>query len=51
VDQAAAEVENRRRLQTGMVLMGLRGLQARVEAVVGKTEGERWRRFAVGGIV
>ena len=51
VDQAAAEVETRRRLQTGLVLMGLRGLQARVEAVVGKAEGERWRRFAVGGVV
>ncbi|KAK3292141.1 uncharacterized protein B0H64DRAFT_405780 [Chaetomium fimeti] len=50
VDQAA-EVEGRRRMQTGLVLMGLRGLQARVEAVVGKAEGERWRRFAVGGVV
>ncbi|KAH6856891.1 hypothetical protein B0I37DRAFT_368735, partial [Chaetomium sp. MPI-CAGE-AT-0009] len=50
VDQAA-EVESRRRLQTGLVLMGLRGLQARVEVVVGKAEGERWRRFAVGGVI
>ncbi|KAH6635650.1 hypothetical protein B0J18DRAFT_54503 [Chaetomium sp. MPI-SDFR-AT-0129] len=45
---AAGEVENRVRLQTGLVLIGLRGLEERVGRVVGRAEGERWRRWVAG---
>ncbi|KAK4158040.1 hypothetical protein C8A00DRAFT_28939 [Chaetomidium leptoderma] len=47
----AREVEERLRAQAGIVLQGLAGLQWRVGQVVGRAEGERWRRFWIGGVV
>ncbi|KAK4249240.1 hypothetical protein C7999DRAFT_12921 [Corynascus novoguineensis] len=47
----AAEVEERVRAQTGLVLSGLRGLQERVDAVVARAHGERWRRWGIGGVI
>ncbi|KAG7288159.1 hypothetical protein NEMBOFW57_007684 [Staphylotrichum longicolle] len=50
VDQVA-EVEGRLRVQTGVVLAGLRGLQGRVGEVVRAGEGGRWRRVFIGGVI
>ncbi|GAB1318663.1 hypothetical protein MFIFM68171_08873 [Madurella fahalii] len=47
----AAGVEERLRAQAGIVLGRLRGLKGDVGGVVGEGEGQRWRRFLVGGIV
>ncbi|KAL2189388.1 hypothetical protein L209DRAFT_777008 [Thermothelomyces heterothallicus CBS 203.75] len=47
----AAEVEWKVRSQTGLVLFGLRGLQERVGTVLARAEGERWRRWGVGGVI
>jgi hypothetical protein len=46
-----AMVEERVRMQTGLVLRELEGLQARVGEVLVAAEGGRWRRFLVGGAV
>ncbi|KAL2159477.1 hypothetical protein VTH06DRAFT_2482 [Thermothelomyces fergusii] len=47
----AAEVEWKVQSQTGLVLSDLRALQERVKTVLARAEGERWRRWGVGGII
>ncbi|KAL2152991.1 hypothetical protein VTH82DRAFT_4146 [Thermothelomyces myriococcoides] len=47
----AAEVEWKVRAQTALVLFGLKGLQERVKTVLAQAEGERWRKWGVGGII
>ncbi|KAL2129742.1 hypothetical protein VTI74DRAFT_7389 [Chaetomium olivicolor] len=51
MNQAAVDVEQRLRVQGEIVLDGLRRLREDVEGLVGKAEGQRWRRFAVGGAI
>ncbi|KAK3903110.1 hypothetical protein C8A05DRAFT_43591 [Staphylotrichum tortipilum] len=48
--QAAAAAAARVSAQMGLVVAGLRGLRGRVGEVVGKAEGQRWRRILVGGV-
>jgi hypothetical protein len=48
---AEAEVRERVRRQTGVVLRDLKGLRVRVEGVGERAEGERWRRWVVGWVV
>jgi hypothetical protein len=45
------EVEERLRVQAGVVLHGLAGLRERVGEVEGRVERQRWRRWVVGGLV
>ncbi|KAK4233001.1 hypothetical protein C8A03DRAFT_48311 [Achaetomium macrosporum] len=46
----AGDVEERLHVQKGVVLRSLRGLQERVGEMMARAEGERWRRFFIGGV-
>lgn len=45
------DVEERLRAQAGVVLGGLEGLRRAVEGVERRGEGQRWRRWVVGGVL